>query len=1225
MIPLRVYLVGDAWRFLMNLNRRNFFLILPFFIAMLLLGLAWFLLSKQTFYASLVLDRVKDALEEAGGYSLAVASLEGNPVTGVYGENVSIVHGDVEIAEAKRIDLHLLVSSLFTSSPKLKSLLLEGVSGDYSVISKHLPKSEQDRSSGPPALDRLILREANLWTPWGMLNIAKADLRIAENSYEGSFGGKFRDRPLRGKASVNFLSEMILFSNFNIEWDDMELKGTGTVSPDLDLHVAFRSVDTDKIVALIPAVADSDVKGVFDGKLHVMKETSYDVSGEITSSHGIFSEFPFKSLETDITYRNDNLTLAGLRVSFFDSPLSGRVSIAFKKTSPLLSLVLEAKSIDTKKLAKKFKWLKDFPGTIDLVSCDLSGPPNSLSGLVDLQTKVFTIADFDCKEIHAAMKVKKSASIAVDFETFVLASSLAGSGDITLSPDVNLNVNLTIPTLSLASLGKKYPEIEKFALSGSGSSKVNIRGPSSNLAYTVRAFFPTLVVSKDHTLHEAKGEFIFSQDGFFLKKALAKWNGAVVTASGNAKEPRPSTARELDFKGNIETLSLSTLKEAFPSIGENKITGVLRGTWALRGTGDDPVIGFDMKVPNLFVGKKLSLSNVRAVGHYRDGAVDLSTLQLNQGNTRIEAGGKISLPTSTSPLTYTLKGAFRNFNFNQLVKMGIVSEDISGDAAGDIRIWKESASPGAFRVFFKEATLRYRNLLLSKITGALALVGEKVSFENLRTNLGSGSIRVNGTVDNVFERQTANAAKDVQPKKLELNVVVTSADVGRTIRLFSPETRGFQGLMTLNARIEGTPEDPSFTGGGSLFGVRALGLFLQKITFENVSGNKDLIKLPKIQASVERGIIDGSGRVFRKDREWRGAFKAGGKNVDIKRLTFSLDDETRKGINGRLDFDFEGKGSMKAFEGRGKVRMPILSLRGLRFTDVQAPFWVSDGFVVVEESTAKAYGGRVTAQIAKDLRLTRWGGRVEISSADFAPVLRDLMPDSKGSISGKLNMKMKMEGDSGRTSMRDGSGSFEITDGEIRGFAGAKAVSKLIGGRALRFNSALASYNVDGKALYLLPGSRVSAPKGDPVFKYVMIDGSITMDKKLDLSCLGNVNIRALNAFAGGIQGLLSAAMENREGMFQDFLSGAISGAIGGAIAGLSKKEFRDVRLVVRGTSGDIRFENIRIAAPPKTETLPDGLLGPRETKDRDSGLFRINFEFPVGPGTGKEVSGDGK
>ena len=105
----------------------------------------------------------------------------------------------------------------------------------------------------------------------------------------------------------------------------------------------------------------------------------------------------------------------------------------------------------------------------------------------------------------------------------------------------------------------------------------------------------------------------------------------------------------------------------------------------------------------------------------------------------------------------------------------------------------------------------------------------------------------------------------------------------------------------------------------------------------------------------------------------------------------------------------------------------------------------------------------------------------------------------------------------------------------------------------------------------------------------------------------------------------MSAAMENREGMFQDFLSGAISGAIGGAIAGLSKKEFRDVRLVVRGTSGDIRFENIRIAAPPKTETLPDGLLGPRKTKDRDSGLFRINFEFPVGPGTGKEVSGDGK
>ena len=56
------------------------------------------------------------------------------------------------------------------------------------------------------------------------------------------------------------------------------------------------------------------------------------------------------------------------------------MSIAFKKTSPLLSLVLEAKSIDTKKLAKKFKWLKDPVGVADLPAQTDVLPPEAAPG-----------------------------------------------------------------------------------------------------------------------------------------------------------------------------------------------------------------------------------------------------------------------------------------------------------------------------------------------------------------------------------------------------------------------------------------------------------------------------------------------------------------------------------------------------------------------------------------------------------------------------------------------------------------------------------------------------------------------------------------------------------------------------------------------------------------------------------------------------------------------------
>jgi hypothetical protein len=368
------------------------------------------------------------------------------------------------------------------------------------------------------------------------------------------------------------------------------------------------------------------------------------------------------------------------------------------------------------------------------------------------------------------------------------------------------------------------------------------------------------------------------------------------------------------------------------------------------------------------------------------------------------------------------------------------------------------------------------------------------------------------------------------------------------------------------------------------------------------------IHLPTINALVGRGLISAHADLSKKDGEWDANVAATGQSVDIRSLASPLDYENGREIFGALDFDFSGSGSASNFKGAGRAKVPDLSVMGVKLTDLKAPFWVTDGFVVVENSTAKAYGGNVEGRMAKDLHMSDWGGWIEIKSADAASAFKDIMPDSQGVIAGSADLQIRVTGDTRRTSMSNGEGTLEIKNGEISGFDGTEAVSKLVGGRPLRFNSLLVSFTVDGKTIYVLPGSRLSAPKGDPVFNYIMADGSVTMDKDIDLNCMGNINIRALNSFVGGMQGLISSAIEDgKSGL-------SVENFLGGAIGGFTRNEFRDVSLSVKSASGDISVKNVQIAAIPQDETAPK-LNEAEMRREKEDERVRLKLEFPVGPG----------
>jgi translocation and assembly module TamB len=129
------------------------------------------------------------------------------------------------------------------------------------------------------------------------------------------------------------------------------------------------------------------------------------------------------------------------------------------------------------------------------------------------------------------------------------------------------------------------------------------------------------------------------------------------------------------------------------------------------------------------------------------------------------------------------------------------------------------------------------------------------------------------------------------------------------------------------------------------------------------------------------------------------------------------------------------------------------------------------------------------------------------------------------------------------------------------------------------------------------------------VYRYVTLDGSVTTQREINLSCMGNVNIRALNALISGLQGVLNATIEGGIGDTDAILKNFL----GDTITGFSRNEFRDVSLHIAGKPGDLTFSNVEVQAPVRADALPPALRNPDGYRE-DRGV-KLRFEIPVGPG----------
>lgn len=1177
------------------------YILIPIFLIAVLVIAGYLLLSRQTFYADFVVERVAQAMLQIGDIELSVDDVSGNPMTGVTAGHTALTYRDVELMTAESIEMQVDMTSVIFS-PKLSSLTIKGASAHLDQLLANMPKI---RSTGkPPALDTLIITDSIVKSSLGDLEVERLEIELATGRYKIDARALFNGERFSASGIVLVSSGDVGVHDMNIKIADAELRANGKIAKSLDIVCEVSMFDVELIKRLVPSMDLPQVAGVYSGRLAISQDKALTAAASVSSPKGSIYDVPFESLAIDIYSPGNNIIeISNATFKAMGGAASLDVSLDLNDAAPKIlssNLILSNMNIST--LSHILPWTRNYVGDIS-ATASISGAFPSLAGVARITSDKIDCFGYAIENATADLTIKELPDVALKLRADAYGAQVNAAGTIHINKKITFDVDATLEGIVLEALSARYPQITKERVDGICSANAHVFGAAGDIKFTGTARADKLIVFDRYDVDQVNASFSYADKALDVTELTAHFHGAMIECEVGAVDKIDPTGGLLDFRGKFSDLDLTQMTRYAPVLVGKNVTGKVNGTWVLSGSTTSPKVDAAVTSDRISCIDIFNFSSASAKIEYQSGTALVSDLRAKLGKADVTAGGTITMPTDTTPISYDIKGKFDKVHAADYAqKLG--HAEVEGELSGEARVWGRGPDDMNVRVFFNDSRIAYENMFdVSGVRGIVTLKDDELMFSDLRTKMHSGDIRINGKISEIFAPASADKTT------MSISVSVSSADIGRISRVFMPNAKGYDGLLSADIALNGKIRDPQIVAHADLRFVRAFGLFFPHISVANIVGTLSELRAPRIEARAGRGDIESKITLTLKP-SLKLAVEAHGRSVDLRSLTYTLDRETRRQLSGAVDFDFTGSGWLDSFDGSGRASIPLFKGMGLTVSDISAPFYVDQGFVFVEESTANAYGGKVVMQFARDLDQSRWGGRIDVKSADIQAFLSDFMPDMEGTVVGSTDVSLRIGGDSSRTSMLDGSGQLNVSNGMIYGFPATQSLAKIAQSGTIHFSNANIPFHIDGRSVHLLPGTRITAPNDDPLFRYVTLDGSVSIyDKEIDLSCLGNINLRALNSFVGGLHGLVSAAMQgsmDRNTLLQNFL--------GGALSGLSKATFRDVSLTVKGHIDDLTFDKLEIAQPLDFDARPE-ILNQTVNDEYKEKKFTLTVNIPVGPG----------
>lgn len=1112
----------------------------------------------------------QDQLEKALGVELTIDNLKGNPLRGFWAQSVALARDGEVIAQGDRVELHLSLRSLLAGDPALSLLRLKGLTFDLACL-------DGQNTGGCPTLPRglrhLELIDSELVLGGERVHLARAvvENRGPQATFDGE--GRFRDLPFRAQLKLLFADGGLSLDRSSLTVGESRLEGQGQVLPALDLDLKAFPLDFDTLSGLLPQLAKAGVKGRPDVTARVTGPPERPaMTGSFHLLKGEAIAIALENFRSSWSWQKGRLDFTGIATTANGSPVAGDLGLIFRESLEL-DLDLKGENLSIERWQRAFPWLSFAEGTLETLTVDLEGPTGALRGSVRFDGASARIAGQEGRGLRADLDLDGAGSIAVDGGGLWASSPVDVTGTVLLDEATTLDLRFTSKALALNLLRTHFGWLDPLLPEGNLAGTFVIEGPSSSPAYRGQIRSDRIRIRRT-LLEDFEALFTLRGDQALIEKASGRWQGASLSASGSLYSISSGEKTTLAVTGTVKGLSLSAL----PLNGFD-LRGRAEGTWRAEGPLSAPRLVTDLTVKEMaFAGLPGGTFAVKA-GY--DG--QNLTLQSFRGpllDGEISGSGRVGLGEKP---TIKLVGDFAAMALTEKILGGTLPEGtVTSRLSGGYLLEGPLDSP-ALLLNVREGKGTAWDVPVASVQGRVSLDSKGFRIEKALLSLLGGQAAVSGSVRD----------EDRFSLKADLESLDLTTFPGRDGLAFT-----LGGSLSGSLLLTGDDGKRGFRADLAVPRLKVGDFSLTDVTAQ-ATGDEERLEIRGARGLIGTSPVEAQGSFALAPL--RGTFSLAGKELDLA-VFASAADPARTG--GLFNLNVDGQIGPDSFSGTGALTSPSLRLSGLRVDDFQAPFIVQDRYLTIEDGRGSFYGGTIRTQWSLGIDETLWGGNLSVKGFDLARALADGF-DLEGSLSGTTDLDLRLSGTYGRAMLLDGQGSLSIVDGQVEGFS---ALSKV--GGPLPYRSLNINYVIDGRTLYLLPGSRAAAPSGNSLYRYLSFDGSLTPGKEIDLNGYGELNLQSFGALIGAISKL--AAAETPQGLAQGFLSGLLGGVTG--------RDFREISFALAGDWEAPVLKDVKVhQAPARATPIPEGA---RDPKDRGDGKqFSFRLEFPTGEGAEKADS----
>lgn len=1188
-----------------------------------LLLVAYVVLTRVNFLGDMVLQQVTKAVNEQLRAEISISPLEGNPIVGLRGDGLIISRAGDALLSADKVTIDISLPSLFTGAPRVGRLTVDGLRSDYDSLVSLLPKTGADSGPQNIPIDKVEINKSEVSTPWGLLALddSVVDLRGSE-WFDLNLSGSLAEVPAEVNGVVTKKEGNWTLQNMRLKLADGSATVEGSVYPSLDLVMDLKTVDLAVVKKFVPGLAKAMIKGSVTGTMKIAGlDANFVIKGQGTLKNALITGIPMSEVTAEWDYSKNLIDVRINKGNIFQSTVAGIFRLDGRSGAQYLTLDAKISGLSFSDWADKIKdgtgipYADNIGGEITSLDAHLEGPLEALTGSVSLAPSTLTYKSMQITNIGGTALFTGRPSGDVDFSALYRDNKMSLKGTLSLAKDVSSNLHFSAGSFVLDDITAILDGLEKYRLSGAVSISAVLTGLFGEWAAKGEITSPLITETRYGTFRDVKltPEYHFKDGSLSFSHSSAEWNGAQVTASGKWNSGIP---RGLDFSGtlaNAETNSFASLIPVFETL---MIDASLSGRWSLAGALSAPTIAAELSAARgSFRG--LTIDKFSGALNYTPEKLTLEPMALQIGDGSAKLALDVLFPRNVDgsylPVVWSLTGKLADIPASALNGPFNLHEPFAGEISGTVTAGNGTGEL-AWDFNADSKNVSWREFRADEAKGRIFGDSSSVMIEDVQVSFLRGESIVNGKIE------FAGYGRPARESALDLTIITKKMNVYELLRRHAPVVRGFQGLIEGSVRITGTLGEPAVSGNGTIAPLRFRSFLLPMVDLE-FGGTLREIK-GSAKARLRNGILNAEGRVWFAGDNWHAEAEVNGKEINLKQIGHYLPEGFREKLDGDAEFTLKGGGELGAFSGTGTFKSRQMRIMGVDIDDLNAPFYIAEGYAIMEDVKAKSNGGELTGGVALDMGNDRWGGNLTVMGADMATFMSQSVPQVRGQISGKSDFKIRAGGEMGRLSTVRASGVLRVHEGALSGFEAVEAAQKFTRGNPLRFDTVQATFSYDGGFLTILPGSQAIAPKNDPVYRYMMLDGTIDENGILALFAMGKANIQALNALLGALQGLMEMDINLNEPLDKGEL---LQGFIGGALSGFSRNDFRFTTMGIRGTYDAPRFENIRVESSKKTANteIPRTSSDPKDNAfSSDNTTFKFRFEIPVGPGASSSQSG---